>query len=380
MKRFFLFICLFFICGNVHALSYSDYSDFSNFSSEYVGADDLTDVITERRYLFYKFEKIYGPLAMEESEEFPFLEEACYYGEESEPSTDKPEMVSGRIIKEYNGYHYLKKPAINYVKISSDMDVNLSEFIILNNGVRENFDVSSDNLIEFDGIDYDKFKFVFKVDVGDLEVNFDVTLGNDNTVLSVIRCNYWRTSYDYIDKSLFFIHDDMYEDVYSLEKLDLILKENVTFYSYKDCFKKSYKLNKVYTNDYYVNGFDDFIYKDEDKFIDFYAYRTRSILPDNSLENNILEDGLNNEVSDLKEDAIDYDIQDSFSSNNFDVTPNVLDINSEKLTNNLDLSTDSVSKVIYDKNYVALIFSLWILLLFLLIFIIKKRCLKKETC
>ena len=118
MKKILLFLILTFCVSNVMALEYTDYSEFSEFSEEVIKEDDLTDVKSERRYKYYKLNKILGPYVESPSEKYPYLDDEDYiYTNYSEVSPIKPEDKEGRIIEEVGSYKYKRVKDINYITI-----------------------------------------------------------------------------------------------------------------------------------------------------------------------------------------------------------------------------------------------------------------------
>ena len=83
---------------------------------------------------------------------------------------------------------------------------------------------------------------------------------------------------------------DGFDDYYTLkneplENMKLI--DDVTLYTYKDTLYRKYNLEKEYYTDYLKDAYGDYIYRDEDDYKDYYAYRSRSIIEDN-ITNNLL--------------------------------------------------------------------------------------------
>ena len=86
------------------------------------------------------------------------------------------------------------------------------------------------------------------------------------------------------------IKKDAYENIYSLTELSLndylIYNRQVKLYQYQDYKYQSYRLDREYYNEYLTEPFEDYIYRDENDFID---------VPINTVDN--IEDNIEESIT-----------------------------------------------------------------------------------
>jgi len=304
MKKILIILLACFYITDVSALTYSDYGDFTDFQEEKIESDDLTDVKVERRYKYYKLKKELGPYeeAYKVNDNYKEISYEDYiYTEESEYLDEKPDEKEGRIITEDNVYKYKKAFDINHVDIFNLNYNNIN--IIVNNlkvfykGEPIDYQISynkgNDNTINGRGtmsISFDK-KLVLK----DLAVSFDVISANGNTSFYLeTRSDDTKISFTqyasnntqitninwegkYLD-----LYDNTYEYYYTKTKEQscstYLYIGQIKAYTYKDTLYRKYNIIKDYYDDYLKEPYQDYIYKDEEYYKDYYAKRTRSIL------------------------------------------------------------------------------------------------------
>ena len=302
MKKILLFLILTFCVSNVMALEYTDYSEFSEFSEEVIKEDDLTDVKSERRYKYYKLNKILGPYVESPNEKYLYLDDEDYiYTNYSEVSPIKPEDKEGRIIEEVGGYKYKRVKDINYITISAWMSyINLANVEVLYKGEKLDYEVECNE--KADGFNLRingsvTLKLPYNVDISNIEVCFDIVSAEYDVTQYVINAGHDSDSHIWTQNLFEYFGENsqvwkgntavssMYawEEFYSLEKLDtsrvLKLLEESMLYQYKDILYRSYALGKEYYPNYLTGPIDDYIYKDENLYKDYYAKRVRSIIP-----------------------------------------------------------------------------------------------------
>lgn len=255
-----------------------------------------------RKYKYYRLNEVLGPMVLknEANEEFPLIDEDRYIeGELSALSINKPLEQDGRKIYEYDGFHYLKMLKVNTVEIKVDKGYMLSDVSIESTNGKIDYESDSDSNI----LTSEKsvtFKLKENVELNDLIIKckgasktdkflFTILFKHDNQTLSILGAN------SYLDNIVIYgnqspIKNDVYEDIYSLEELDtkgLIYKGTVKLYQYQDYKYQSYKLEREYYDEYLSEPFEDYIYRDDDDYIDV-------------IEDNLIEETIKNESSGLE--------------------------------------------------------------------------------
>ncbi len=304
MKKILVIFLMLFGMSNVYALEYSDYSDFSEYTDEYIQSDDLTDVRTERRYKYYKLEKELGGYGESDLLNYPYIDKEDYiYSDFSDFSIDMPEEKDGRIIEEILGYRYKKLKDVNYLEINCVVSpIVLSNIEVLYNGEKVDYEIETENLtVEGDNFNLAeggrvRLWFDSPMDLRFLTLSFSLISGSIGNSGYHVASGYDDLQYTlYLkyysgEESFFYKGNDAiayssntpFEDYYSATELDTnrIFQDNgrVNLYRYKDILYRSYNLNKVYYDEYLTGPYEDFIYKDEFLYKDYYSKRVRSII------------------------------------------------------------------------------------------------------
>ena len=288
-----LLLCLYI--GNVSALEYSDYSDFSDYSEEFISSDDLTDVKTERRYKYYKYVKEYGPYEKESTlnSEYSNIDYLDFkYTDESGYFEERPSEEEGRIITSHTLYRHLKADDIKYIKIynsnSKNIDLNYSNFNIIYKDKSIDYNIVYNNADEsvIHPYGYMIIEFDENIDVRFLNIRIDVTaskvggasifftLYNDR--LNVGESEYIFSTLDTRSVNLRCINLPVFSNAFVYYYSDKVetttptihYDDTVIRYTYKDKLYHKYKLVKEYTDDYLLEGYDDYIYIDEENYKD----------------------------------------------------------------------------------------------------------------
>lgn len=310
MKKIFLFILMCFCFTSVQAKEYSEYSDYSDYTDEVITSSDLIDVKKERRYKYYKLNKVLGPYKslLEENDEFPYTDlEDFEYTEESEYLNEIPEVKEGRVINEYEGLHYRKVKDINRIKIINQNDYGnrtwIYSFALTYNGVSIPYEIKyvngDKNGIEAGG--YIIIELENNYVLKDIDFSFIAECGGENGSNVLIQMlsddllvsDYGKKCSGYLLMCFLYsrahVYPDGYDHYYTTNPLNnMSFMGNVTLYTYKDILYRKYNLEKEYYDDYLSSPYEDYIYKDELDYKDYYAYRTRALIEsDNpfSLEN-----------------------------------------------------------------------------------------------
>lgn len=320
MKKILLFLILTFWVSNVMALEYTDYSEFGEFSEEVIKEDDLTDVKSERRYKYYKLNKALGPYMDRSSEEYPYLDKEDYiYTDYSEVSPIKPEDKEGRIIEEVKGYKYKKVKGVSFIRFTNSMGfVTIDNMRLFYHDKEVNYDIefhSQSNGWDLVAGDIVFLKLPFEVDLRYFEMSFDIVSGEANNSFYEIETSdqydfyYTFNQYEYKGNGKVNWRGEeavssktFWEDYYSLGEMPTsnvltLVDDDCLLYQYKDILYRSYALEKEYYPNYLTGPIDDYIYKDEDLYKDYYAKRVRSIISENTIDE-VTEDKVNHQAAD----------------------------------------------------------------------------------
>ena len=283
MKKFLLFVFMFMLVIPVRGLENEN---------------------TIRKHKYYRLERFDGPFVLktEINEEYPLIDEEKYTeGYLSELSINKPEEKEGRKVYEYNGFYYSRLLKANKVEIKvsngyalRNVSIESSEGeISYSNKDNTSINGGSTNTYELNEL-YDFRDLTIKAQPDndeDMQVFYVYFKYNDKIISEIAISTFSKNiripgTYGEIKK-------DAYEDIYVLNEVednDLIYKGPVKLYRYQDYKYQSYKLVREYYDEYLTEPFEDYIYKDEDDFIDVVISDTN----DSNTDGLVL---LNNKVS-----------------------------------------------------------------------------------
>lgn len=264
MKKVLLFVFLFMVIFPVKGLE-----------------NDLNGV---RKYKYYRLNNILGPFVFKDevNDEFPLIDEDNFIESDlSELLIEKPTEKDGREIFEYDGFHYLQLLKINNIKIVCDKNSKIYDIKINSKKDKVTYDEKKDSLSDGEAIIYnlnneiDFNDFFITLKSGENDINsFSIYLRNDDNLVSEIHVTTFSNRNLNLDSSYGVIKENAYEDIYVLEKLDLsddlIYKGEIKLYQYQDYKFQSYKLVREYYDEYLIEPFEDYIYRDEDMYIDVY--------------------------------------------------------------------------------------------------------------
>ena len=406
MKKILIVLFCFYI-GNVSALEYSGYTEFSDFTDKEVKSDEFTDVKVERRYKYYKFVKENGPYESESvyNEEYPYVDKGDYtYTLESDYLDEKPLDVDGRIITSHMLYHHLKADDITYIKLynSSNVDLSYSNFDVTYKDNSINYDIvyknADSSLIKAYG--EVELKFNENIDIRYLNMTFDmnplvnnrsdlyITLGNDRLKVGQARYIFWNNNirniyFEGIDTDT---NSDAFVDYYSDEILEtrptIHYHDKVIKYTYKDILYRKYKLLREYSDDYLTGTVDDYIYRDEEKYKDYYAYRTRKLIETSLNEENI-KSVIGGSTGEYKQKKYGYVVY-KILSNPLENHDQSVDLKPSLLTDNTVLKNKKnpicdVSKI-KDENIIIYYFSYILIVIAILILVLSKLYKKYVKC
>lgn len=234
-----------------------------------------------RKYKYYRLNKVLGPMVFKNgaTEEYPLIDESIYTeGKLSDLLIDKPEEKVGRKIYEYDGFHYLEIPKINIIEIKIDADSLIYNIDFKDNNGKLNYKL--DDSVNNDN--YYRYKLENEVNINDLIIlaksgnkdinSFTIYLKNEDTLVSEMHITTFENRDLKLLCSMKDIKKNAYKDIYTLNKLDLnnnlIYVDEVKLYQYQDYKYQSYKLEREYYDEYLSEPFEDYIYRDEDNYID----------------------------------------------------------------------------------------------------------------
>ena len=256
------------------------------------------DMNTVRKYKYYRLNKVMGPMVLknEVNNKYPLIDEKNYILDDlSKLSVDKPSEMDGRKIYEYDGFHYLKIPGVNSLVITPEHDTILYDIEIKKtNG--ESIYKSEDILNNISKT----YKLNEDINLNDLVVEckggdnresqlFTIDFKYDDKIISKLGVNSFLNNIAVYGRQSE-IKKDAYENIYSLTELSLndylIYNGQVKLYQYQDYKYQSYRLDREYYNEYLTEPFEDYIYRDENDFID---------VPINTVDN--IEDNIEESIT-----------------------------------------------------------------------------------
>ncbi len=322
MKKLFLLLLFLFI-PKVDALTYSDYSSFSEFTDSPTQSNALVDVITEKRYKYYKLNKEEGPYLLADAvSDYQYIDYDDYIlSEPSDILYEKPDEINKVIITEKQ-YKYQRVSPVNYLQInlskntSSSIQIkslriynkteNITDYDIV--GYYTNYDpeISSGRLDPngwikirlHDNFYLEDLKIVLELDGNYNNVEYTYESGYDDKVYTKNKFKYQNTVN--LNKEFLFknstLQNPKFEYFYDSEREESNVlqktSETRTIYRYQDKLYRHYNLEKIYNDKYTKEPDGDFIYRDEDDYKIYYAYRTRSLIKENLL--NVSSTHINN--------------------------------------------------------------------------------------
>ncbi len=340
-KRLIFFLIL-FMGLRLHILAevqYSEYSPFSEWQEEEVVSNDLTDVEIETRYKWYKENRVDGGYYIKDYNDpfYPFIDKPYFkITPFTSFSEEQPTIYPNRIIDKKNIYHYRKMKEVRYIYLKNTYSpvgyLGIPELNILVNDERINYDYEcdhcsdnygnyiNDNNIYQDGV-YIQNGAVLKFDLKDyydastIKINlylYDSSLSNKqyDIILSPYD-NLTEPQYFYQTFNQNFICNSIEEVKQYTYKLDNSwLKEpewydwqdsevfispslttevlTKTLYRYRDIIYLYYRIEHLFYDDNYYKDSPDIDYhKDLNQYKNYYRYRTRTMLEDNPIEEDI---------------------------------------------------------------------------------------------
>ncbi len=294
-KIFFIVVLSFSFCLNAMATNYTPWSAWSEYTEVEMVSDDLTDVRKEKRYNYYKYEKILGPYG-DASLEYPFvdIDDVSYVCTNWSNETILESSEYEVEIKEF--YHYKKVPPINKitVKIEGEYSYDAAAVYMHDEEVSSTLDPMSTH-------DFLIFHLDKAYDADELDIKLFSDQSHNTEDLIYIKINGYVDDkhytymiigfhgYDNVTASGYYNQpinmDDYYTEEPMILKQNFLIQDEGKVLRYRNCQNKyrTYTLEKKYYDSYTATAIDDYIFMDADDYKDFYSYRQRKYI-DTSLE------------------------------------------------------------------------------------------------
>lgn len=345
---------------------YSEYSEFSPFQEEKVNSSDIVNVITERRYLWYKQEYKIGDYKLyNDSDNFAL--DQCYETNYTEFQEKEITPSPSKTIDTRIRYDYVLSKAIRYINIydvfGSYGAFRIPELIVEVDGKEINYQytcigcwknfenyihngkyLENKSVIDNGGSlkidllnDYPihKIKLTFYMfDIGSVEKVYNVSFASSNDLVYAkkeYRMNFkteshedtLKVSYKVEDlntvndyQSLFTTYEEFQSDYISSSKMT---KE----YRYKEKYCKTKDIINTYNDSYTKESIGEYIYK-SDYYKDYYKYQTR--------------------------DKIELDIKE-ITNKNYDLNSFVISSSKDyQILDNIDINKNGLYEVKYILN------------------------------
>lgn len=327
--KYLIFVLLIIVPFDVFA--YYEYSDYM-YSDSYIEESEFVEVVKERRYKFYEIQRDYSSYIKDETDEFPYKSDDYVYSDEVTISDVVPFYIKSYTEKEYTSYKEYKK--IRYISFS-DFQTNsntfgISEIYVDINNKQINVDLSClecNQDIVNSLTDRNQFSFVsvplnsnIVVDLGDYyypnDIKFYICVAGSymknysmnvklyNDLDEVLYSNFYTgklSSYELgqfninMFSDLLILDDNVIEVDNYIDSIDNgVIIDHFKKYLYYDRLYKYYNEKRIYLDDYYVDV-DGYI-KDEDSYKDYYKYRIKKYIDDESKDENIIDDNKNDNI------------------------------------------------------------------------------------
>lgn len=347
MKRFVFCLIIFFLFINVKA------DDFGEWTVE--KRNDLNFIVeTERRYKYYNKEKVEGDYYLEDSNiDYPLVDRKDYkITDFTDWSIQEPLLVKNRKIEDKNIYYYSKPLKIRYIYLYNinPSILKIGEFSVFINGREINY-LSNCNLCNADfyrhindGDIFENYSHIEEngyflidligyVDIESIDISIGILDGDliDKGYKLVFSREkegpeymYVLNKYNNIKKEFKYNYENMnvgnieWEPKITTEEKVISSKvckvDTIKYYRYQDILYKHYK-EKINYSDYMSKPTEEYPYKDENKYQDYYRYKI-SELKETDIINKIneLKELINNtnnieEYNNLIEQINKYKIQ-----------------------------------------------------------------------
>ena len=351
-------IWLILLCSSVMTVKaseiyYGDYKEFSAFTPNEILADDVTNVVVEERYLWYKEKNILGDYKLYNLQEQ--FSDDCYYSDFSSWSNNKIDN-EGYIYEQRTKYNYTLSDVVRYIHLYNlqgsydafritELIVNVAgksiDYQYICDGCWEDFDKYINNGIYDENKSYidnggsliidlgknypiHQIEVIFYLfDLGPSDKLYTVGYSKDkkNIYLSQnfklkFADEYWKNAkkirFNIFDLDISQTEWTNNEVSYELRTDNYVLGSQTSLeYRYKEKWCRPLTITREYYEDYSKDSVADYIYKDINTKTLFYSYQLRDKLELEIYEINENNFDLNNFVvfatdQVLIEDDIDW--------------------------------------------------------------------------
>ena len=234
-----------------------------------------------RKYKYYYLEREDGPYSLSETEEYPNIDREDFIYTDF-VSAEKPEEKEKREIEKVYYHKYKRTKNINHIKIEnfsskiSDIDIDLKhngndiDYSITWPNEEKSLETNQYLIIDFnEEIDQNLLKLKMTSDTSGN--NITITTGDDNLDQTVYRENIssyfeWEGT-----NATYYTEASWVEDVYPTKltsSLIAVYKGKTVRYKYRDKLYRTYRENKIYSEDYLLNPEEPFVIRDENDYIE----------------------------------------------------------------------------------------------------------------
>ncbi len=348
---------------------YSDYGEFSDYQEEFISSSDTILTEKERRYKLYKNVVNEGDYFIENENptNLPFINKDDYkINNFTSWSTTKPEEKPHRIIDYRRLTYYQDMREIRYIHLynfnGSENKLIIPEIVVyLNDEVKsysvlcqkcsENFEenvknkVYNDNVyVQNDGYIRLDLGYYYKLDAIKIKIylydptdeekrysfNITRTASKDDQIFAQVVERTQFKSNDTNDVKSYFYNINDYNIInpewWSMNTTTMEVLETKTRrvevydqYRYQDTLYRYYNMYQEKTDDYFKDVTEEYPYKCEDEYKDYYRYKTRDkLVLKNDMVITSYEDKLEDFIVYQSKDVIitgevNYDINDTYN-------------------------------------------------------------------
>jgi len=266
-----------------------------------------------RKYKYYYLDKIYGPYAEKSNEEYPNIDEDDFVYTDYIESTSKPKEKPNREIHNITYYKYKRVKNIKYIKLKNlSNQINISNIYLTYNGEDIDYSVTSTNgnpnTIEKKG--YITITFKEEIDQNLIKLKIESNAAGSRIIITTSDDNCDQSTYDSIMNSTFewigtnatyYAYSSWVEDLYpfKLNSGRVVIYEGIiTKFKYRDKLYRTYREDKVYSNDYLDSAKEPFTIRDDSAYIEEKIIQNERL----PLKEETKEENLTNTKTTVKDD------------------------------------------------------------------------------
>lgn len=291
MKKIFLIVVLSFcFCLNASAASYTLWSDWGEYTEDEPISSDLIDVRKERRYNYYKYNKVLGPYGTA-SLEYPFIDTEDTTRVCTQWSDEPIEESSEYEVETKEFYHYKKAKPVNKVTVKIEGDYSYKSAAIYSHDEMVSTTLDPDSTYDFlifhldraydaDELDVKLFEAQSHSTVDLIYITIDGYADDEHYTNMITGFNGWGTITAEGYHNTPIKMDDYYTIAPMTVKDTFLMKDEGKILRYRKCQNeyRTYALEKEYYGIYTASLVDDYILYDEEDYKDYYSYRQREYI------------------------------------------------------------------------------------------------------